>query len=292
MNRERIILGAIITVEALGEEPNRRNVQAMTKLTCGKALQTADVLRVLAKYKAAHSVPLAVQGSTDAVPKIVLETADSVPPEVQASTLSRAGAHDAGAGGEELLKDSSPRPESKETITPPPPSQPELDRPALFAVPDQPTAKTKTTRVPMATRFAGTTVEHFGPLAALVRDLLGVEANLGGRTGALGAKTLDALLQRLAFWRETNGAEAFAHGLHVGISSGKGVAYGGGAMRRYDPERDAGRFASRAADEPEDDDMPTLSDLVDSGEVEAWTISPEELAKRPAGLVAMLAAQG
>jgi hypothetical protein len=125
----------------------------------------------------------------------------------------------------------------------------------------------------MASRFAGVTIADFGPFEAQVRELLAVEANLGGRRGELGEKTLEGLLQRLAMWRADHADAAFANGVRIGIESGKGVAYAGGAIRRYDPERDAVR--PRAVPEPNDSDrLPTLLQLIAEGKAEAVTTLP------------------
>lgn len=253
MNRTAVLAAAYDAVIAIGDEPSRRTVQEMSKRICGKAFHTADVLGFLAAKRGA-TVPLPYHHGTTSVPDTTLNSVDLVPPADDAGTRSRASAMHAGAGDNVLVKDSA---QGVDILPPPPPSRPEIESPAPapapFAVPAPPAAATppsKPKRVAYAVKFAGVTIADFGPFAADVEELMGVEASLGGRCGALGPKTAEDALKRLAYLREHHGDDAFANGVRVGIESGKGVTYASGAIRRFDPasEGAAARPASGEAD--------------------------------------------
>ena len=93
--------------------------------------------------------------------------------------------------------------------------------------------------------------------------------------------------RKLAGWRAKHGDEAFARGLEVGIDSGNGVAYAGGVMRNYDPERDAARGGAgfgggRRDDYDPEDDLPLLFPKKD-GTVEMISRRDYAAGQRPSG---------
>lgn len=133
--------------------------------------------------------------------------------------------------------------------------------------------------------YAGTKVDDFGDLNALVQEVLAAD---GFKTGTKG---LAKALESLAMWRAIYGLDAFRRGLEVAADKRYGHRYVGGVAKNYDPDRDRARDYSGREYEPNESDLlPTITELVAEGVLPSWELSPETLAARPASLLARLAA--
>ena len=224
---------------------------------CGKKLQTSDILAGLKAWRC--PVTLQEQASNALV----------TPTEHKSATSSNAsGTTQEPLTGERAdhngIYIDSLRDQNNKTTPPPPP----VSKP-----------------VRLISAYAGTTVESFGEYAPLVVEIL-AEDGFGTST-----KAFSKALETLAMWRAIYGEAAFIHGLQVSADKRKGHRYVGGVAKRYDPETDREPLRSIDGGLNASDLLPTISDLLDSGEIEEWTVSAEEIAKRPAGLVAILEAQ-
>lgn len=180
--------------------------------------------------------------------------------------------------------------ESSPPVSPPSPVAPaqQPERPmatvhSLFPdLPATPAAgkKAPAKRVTIASQDANA---DFGEFEPHVREVLAVEAGLRA-DGKISERMLLDLRRRLAYWRRTYGDDAFANGLRVGIESGKGVAYGGGAMRRFDPEREGAPATGggwSGAREQVDADFEALPSVANGGlagtpasEIPPWERNP------------------
>ena len=119
--------------------------------------------------------------------------------------------------------------------------------------------------------YAGTTLESFGPLAPLVREVLAVDGH------GIGTKAFARALETLAMWRSTLGDAALGYGLTQAAERRKGHRYAGGVARNYDPVVNDGR----RIDEPNASDLlPTMTELIAAGKLEPVSLAAV-LAERP-----------
>lgn len=80
--------------------------------------------------------------------------------------------------------------------------------------------------------------DDFGTLESLVVSVLAHDA-AERSDGKISSNVVDQLRQRLARARAKHGTPAFEAGLTIALDKGKGVAYGCGCMKRYDPSAES-----------------------------------------------------
>ena len=172
--------------------------------------------------------------------------------------------------------------------TSPPSPQSEI-APALFPEASPPSQPVKPKKGPrLISAYAGTTLESFGDLEPLVREVLAADG-FGTET-----KAFRTALETLAMWRATYGEAAFGRGLEVAADKRLGHRYVGGVAKRFDPERDEPQRFDRGGYEPnESESLPTTADLIAAGVIPAPTEEETAamVASRPAWFNAQLAAQ-